>query len=134
MPTSAEAFPYLDASALVKLVIPEPESEALRRYLHGWPLLASCALVRTELLRAVGPHGADAVQAARAVLAELDLAELDAELLDLAGTLEGELRSLDAIHVASALEFGEELDALVTYDRRMATAAAALGLRTVSPV
>lgn len=133
MPTSAEVFPYLDASALVKLVIPEPESRALRRYLHGWPLLASCALARAELLRAVGPHGADAVQAGRALLAELDLVELDEELLDLAGTLDGELRSLDAIHVAAASEFGNQLEAFVTYDRRMVAAATALGLRTVSP-
>ena len=58
---------------------------------------------------------------------------LDDELLDLAGELVEPLRSLDAIHVAAALELGEELEAFVTYDRQMTRAAESLGLSVVSP-
>ena len=59
---------YLDSSALVKLVIAEPESQALRRYLRSEPQRASCALARVEVLRAVRSHGAKALARARQVL------------------------------------------------------------------
>jgi predicted nucleic acid-binding protein len=73
------------------------------------------------------------VGTARALLDEIDIAELDAELLDAAAELEGPLRSLDAIHVAAAAELGDELEALVTYDARMAAAARASGLAVLAP-
>jgi predicted nucleic acid-binding protein len=133
--TSADAplVPYLDASALVKLVVREPESAALRRFAEARSILASCSLVRVEVVRAVRPHGHTAVVNARDVLEQIDLAELDAELLDAAAELGGSIRSLDAIHVAAALELGDELEALVTYDLRMTSAAGELGIPVVAP-
>jgi predicted nucleic acid-binding protein len=135
VPTSADAVPvlYLDASALVKLVVTEPETAALRRVVEQREILASCALSRVEVVRAVREHGREAVSTAQALLDEIDLAELDTELLDAAAEIQGSIRSLDAIHVAAATELGDELEALVTYDARMAAAARALGLAVLAP-
>ena len=73
------------------------------------------------------------MRTARTVLDEIDLIQLDDELLDLAADLEGPLRSLDAIHLAAALELGDELEVVVTYDARMTRAAEALGLPVAAP-
>ena len=125
---------YLDSSALVKLVIAEPESPALRRYLTGEPERVSCSLARVEVLRAVRGHGAAALTRARRLLQRLHLVQLDDDLLDAAAALDaGVLRSLDAIHLAAAQLFGGELTAVVTYDRRMAAAAAVVDLGVASP-
>lgn len=125
---------YLDSSALVKLIVAESHSTALRRYLRAQPRRASCALARVEVVRAVRPHGAEATTRARQLLRRVDLVQLDDELLDLAATLDGGiLRSLDAIHLAAAETLGDELTAVVTYDERMAAGAARLGLPVVGP-
>lgn len=121
---SADGTVYLDSSALVKLVVAEPESPALRRFLKAHRQRMSCALARVEVPRAVRGHGAGAITRARRVLARTNLLQLDDALLDAAAALDpGVLRSLDAIHVAAAQTLGETLTALVTYDKRMATAA-----------
>lgn len=126
---------YLDSSALVKLAVLESESRALRTYLRAEPERISCGLARTEVLRAVRPSGPAAVNAARGVLRSIDLIRLDDALLDAAGMLEPlGLRSLDAIHLAAAHLVAPKLRAIVTYDRRMADAAAALGFASVAPV
>lgn len=124
---------YLDASALVKLVVREAESAALQSWLGGRDDVVSCNLARTEVLRAVSPSGPDAVVHARRLVDEIELIQLDDELLDLAGELEPPVRGLDAIHLAAALELGDELEAVVTYDSRMASAAELLGLPVVTP-
>lgn len=125
---------YLDSSALVKLVVAERESAALRAYLRAHTVRASCALARVEVLRAVRAHGAAALARARRLLRRVDLIHVDDELLEDAATLDaGILRSLDAIHLAAARTFGDELSAVVTYDRRMADAAALLGLTVDAP-
>jgi predicted nucleic acid-binding protein len=125
---------YLDASAIVKLVVKEQESSALELWLEtGSEDFVSCALARTEVVRASAPRGPDAVRRARRLLNRLDLIVIDDELLDLAGELAGPVRSLDAIHLAAALELGDELEALVTYDAQLARAAEALGLPVVAP-
>lgn len=125
---------YLDSSALVKLVVREVDSAALRRYLRRQTRRVSCALARVEVVRAVRPHGPEAVARARAVLQRIDLLQLDDSLLDAAAALDAVmLRSLDAIHVAAARELRGELSAIVTYDARMAKAAAALGLHVAAP-
>lgn len=133
MSTNADRALYLDSSALVKLVVVDPQSPALRAFVDGSLLLVSCALARVEVVRSVSRHGSETVRAARALLEEIDLTQLDAELLDLASSLEAPLRSLDAVHVAAALELGDELEALVTYDVQMQRSAASLGLPVVSP-
>lgn len=125
---------YLDSSALVKLVIAEPESGALRRYLRREPERASCALARVEVLRAVRTQGPAATTRARRLLQRLSLVRIDDALLEAAAALEPEaLRSLDAIHLAAAQLFGDELTAVVTYDGRMAAAANLLDLRVDAP-
>jgi predicted nucleic acid-binding protein len=126
---------YLDSSAFVKLVLAEPESWALRRYLHGWPRWASATLVRTEALRALRRHAWRHVAPARRLLATITLLRLDDPLLDRAADLEPpELRSLDAVHVAAALSLGPDLGVLVTYDDRLADAARLQGLEVSRPL
>jgi predicted nucleic acid-binding protein len=125
---------YVDSSALVKLAVHEAESAALRRHLRRRRTLVSSALARTEVLRALLPGGADAVAAGRQVLALCQLVRVnDATLNRAAALLPHELRTLDAIHVATALRLEGELGALVTYDERMADAARGLGIRVVAP-
>lgn len=125
---------YLDSSAIVKLVVVERESGALRAYLRREPERLSCSLARTEVLRAVRPLGPAAVEAARRLLRSINLVRLDEALLDAAGLLEPlTLRSLDAIHLAAAQLVAPSLNAVVTYDRRMAAAAAALGFPVAAP-
>ena len=124
---------YLDTSAFVKTIVAEPESDQLARWLADRPLRVSCALLRTEAIRALRPHGADAVTAARRQLRAVRLVRLDDRLLDAAGDVPGEIRALDAIHLAAALSLGSDLDVLVTYDRRMEAVASELGITVVSP-
>ena len=125
---------YLDPSAIVKLAIREPESAALRRYLRRKRPLVSSALARTEVLRALLPAGDEAVARGRSVLQRLDLVRVNDRVLNAAGVLHPpELRSLDAIHLATAQQLGHELTALVTYDDRMVTTAKQLGYRIVQP-
>ena len=124
---------YLDTSAFVKTIVEEPESERLAGWLEGWPDRASCALVRTEAVRALREHGAEAIAAARVGFRTLQLVQLDERLLDAAADVPADARSLDAIHIAAALALGSDLGALVTYDRRMGSVASKLGIPVVSP-
>ena len=125
---------YVDSSALVKLVIQEPESAALRRFLRRRSPLVASALVRTEVVRAVLPHGEAAVARAHVVLSLLDLIRVNDHLLRIAGTLlPPEVRSLDAIHLATVVHLQRDVGSLVTYDERMTTAARALRLRPAAP-
>ncbi len=131
---------YVDASAVVKLILDEPESPALRTYIDGADLV-SCELVLTEVPRAIRRAAArdehlpvDVLMSRAAqTLDSLALAALDRALLLAAGALsEPVLRALDAIHVAAAVDLGP-IDAFVTYDDRQAAAARLAGLRTMSP-
>jgi len=128
------AATYLDSSAIVKLAVREPESDALRRHLRRRRPLVSSALARTEVLRALLPGGSPALSAGRRVLARIDLVRLNARVLDAAGALGPvELRSLDAIHLATAGRLGVDLGEIVTYDDRMAVAAASMGYKVAAP-
>jgi predicted nucleic acid-binding protein len=125
---------YLDSSAIVKLAVSEPESLGLRRYLRRRQPLVSSALARTEVLRALLPAGDEAVARGRQVLQRLDLVRVNDRILDAAGVmLPRALRSLDAVHLATAQELGDQMGALVTYDDRLVIAAKHLGLRIVRP-
>lgn len=125
---------YLDSSALVKLAVEEPESAALRRYLRRRRPLVSSALARTEVLRALLPIGEAAVLRGRAVLARVELVRINDQILSAAGAMQPpEVRSLDAIHLATAQRLGQDLAQLVTYDTRMTAAAEQIQLRTASP-
>ncbi len=126
---------YLDSSAFVKLVVEEPESAAAATYLAGRSSRrVSSALIRTEALRAVRHLGADALAGCREALRRIDLIAIDDRILDAAGILEPRvLRTLDAIHVATAMAVGDDLDMIVTYDDRMIEAARLLGIPTSTP-
>lgn len=131
---SAERAYYLDSSAIVKLAVAEPESAALRRYLRRRAPLVSSALARTEVARALLPSGPDAVRRGQEVLGGLELARVNDRVLEAAGALlPAEVRSLDAIHLATAQEFGDDLALLITYDDRMKAAAHDLGMKVSSP-
>jgi predicted nucleic acid-binding protein len=131
---------YLDASAVVKLILDEPESDPLRAYLDGTDLV-SCALLLTEVPRAIWRAAARddglpvdlLLSRAEQAIDSVALAPLDRGLLRAAGSLaEPGLRALDAIHVAAALGL-LPLEAFVTYDERQAAAARLAGLRTMAP-
>ena len=126
---------YVDSSAFVKLVVEETESVAVRAYLAAHDARrVSSALLRTESLRAVRHLGPDALATVREGLRRIDLIGVDDRILDGAGILEPRvLRTLDAIHLSTALAVGDDLEAIVTYDDRMIAAARLLGLTTATP-
>jgi len=124
---------YLDTSAAVKLLLLEEESLAIRAYVidQDW---ASSALLRTELVRAVVRVDPSVVPRALDLLLQPRLLAIEARILDTAARLSPpSLRSLDAIHLASALELRDELTAFVAYDDRLLAAASALGMPVASP-
>lgn len=125
---------YLDSSAIVKLAVREPESDALRRYLRTRHPRVSSALARAEVMRALLDKGESARKAGRRALAHLDLLRVDKRVLDRAGgLLPFELRTLDAIHLATAQRLGVDLGRLCTYDDRMRDAAKTLGMAVIAP-
>lgn len=131
---SAERGTYLDASAIVKLAVSEAESAALRHYLRRRRPLVSSALAITEVGRALSPLGAAAVLRGEDVLARVDLVRVSDRLLEDAARLPpADLRSLDAIHLATAQQLGAGLARVVCYDERMSAAARALGWTVVAP-
>lgn len=132
---SAEsALVYADSSALVKLVIEEPESEALERRLADGPVLATSRIALVEVSRATAlANPAPQVRQDTALLLDscllVDLT--DALLRDAAGLASASVRTLDALHLASALRI--QADELVAYDRRLVAAARESGLAVASP-
>ena len=128
---------YLDASALVKLVVREPESVALMEFLREHPDRVSSALALAEVPRALrrARFGAAERRRAREVLARVALVDIDRRALTAAAAIEPPtVRTLDAIHLATALALHEDLAALVTYDRSLAVAAERADLPVQAPV
>lgn len=140
---------YLDSCALVKLIREEGESAELQAWLDMRPddLVVTSELARAEVLRVVrrSNHAdqgfvvdpdllsAELIEA-RDLLDGLALVTVDRELLEQAGALEAPMvRTLDAVHLASALQWRPDSVVFVTYDRRLATAAAREGLAVVAP-
>lgn len=124
---------YLDASALVKLVLREPESEALTKLLSDWPRRASSSVARVEVplvIRRVGVPGVEALLTE--VWASTAIVALDEAVIDRASHL-ASLKTLDAIHLASALALGPQLGAFVVYDRRLQVAAGNAGVPVLAP-
>jgi len=125
---------YLDSSAIVRTVVEEPESGALRAFLQGFETHASSELARAEVIRAVRRADPDALPRAYEALDRLVLVAVSSRLLDEAGLLDpAELRTLDAVHLAAARTLARQLGALVTYDSRMHEAAAKLALPVEAP-
>jgi uncharacterized protein len=127
---------YLDSGAVVKLVHAEPESQALRDWLTeraetGW---LSSVLVEVESFRALARHSPGATARLPAVLDLIDLVDMNAGIRILAETVAPvTVRSLDAIHLATALHVRAQLTSFVTYDKRLADAARAAGLSVDAP-
>jgi predicted nucleic acid-binding protein len=133
MSVSSQRLTYVDSSAIVKLAVSEPESRSLRRYLARKPLVTS-ALARTEVARALLPLGPEAVARGEEVLRRVQMLRVNDRVLVAAGRMTPpELRSLDAVHLASARELGRSLRCIVTYDARMADAASAIGCTVAGP-
>jgi predicted nucleic acid-binding protein len=124
---------YLDSSAIVKLVTREPGTTELVQAIRTDPEVVSSALARTEVVRAVRRSGGRSARA-ETVLERTALVHIDEQILRSASQLgPRELRTLDAIHLATALSLADDLDALVTYDTRLAHAAMNAGLEVRSP-
>jgi len=127
---------YLDSSALMKLVRQEGETAALGEWLarRTEQQVVSSALARVEVLRAARRVGGPAMAEARAVVADLDLIPLDHAVQDVACDIgDPALRTLDALHLASALLLGAQLTTFIAFDHRLADAARAAGLPVATP-
>ncbi len=126
---------YMDTSAFVKLVVAEPETESLIAALAPETRMVASEILEVEAVRAARrARGQDVANNARVQLAGVRLLPLTAQVRRRASVLDPDtLRSLDAIHLATALDLGERLDCLYVYDARMTAAAEALGLRTCAP-
>lgn len=127
---------YLDASALVKLVLVEDESAALTAFLATWSHLVSSAIVRTEVPRAARAVTTDQAVRTRAehVVTAVGLLPAGLGILaDAASLSPPQLRTLDAVHLASALSLGDDLAGMVVYDTRLAEAARLAGITVHSP-
>jgi predicted nucleic acid-binding protein len=132
--SAEQRLTYVDSSAIVRLAVAEPESKTLRRYLSRRQPLVTSALARTEVTRALLPSGMEAVSRGEDVLRRIQLVRLNDRVLRAAGRMEPpQLRSLDAIHLASARELGASVKQIVTYDERMADAATAAGWSVAAP-
>lgn len=127
---------YLDSSAVVKLVRVEPGTAELVTWLEArlaMPLVSS-SLVEVEVPRALRRAAPEALPAVPAAMARLYRLEIDATVRATAAAFaDPQLRSLDAIHLATALLVASELDAFVTYDDRLHGAAGQVGLPTAGP-
>jgi predicted nucleic acid-binding protein len=127
---------YLDTSAAVKLIQEEHGSDALRGWLADRPrsVLASSVILHTELLRATRRGRPDLLANARDLLEHVVLLDVGWEVCERAGLLDPDgMRSLDALHLASALALAEDLEGVLTYDLRLQDGAEALGLTVIAP-
>jgi predicted nucleic acid-binding protein len=126
---------YIDTSTFLKLVVTEAETAALMSWMRRADVrLFASDLLRTEALRAARRHSPEALRVARHRLDVVTLLSLTADVCERAAELDPAiLRSLDALHLATALTV-TDLEALVTYDERLAAAAALHGVGTVAPV
>lgn len=127
---------YLDSSSIVKLVVKEEGSASLRSFLASHPAAVSSSVAVAEVRRAIARVSArrSLSDRARLVLDGIALMAVDRDVLETAASLKPpELRTLDAIHVASALSLRAELLAFVTHDARQGEAARRAGLPVVTP-
>jgi hypothetical protein len=126
---------YVDTSAFLKLVARETHSTAMRRFAEtNDGNLVSSDLMRTEAIRTARRHSKTALAETRTRLEVLTIFSLTTEVFDRAAELDPAImRTLDALHLASALTLGDELDGVLTYDLRMADAVATHGVRVISP-
>lgn len=124
---------YVDTSAYVKVLLGEPERAVLLRALEPYALVSS-SLLGVEAVRACARYGPEYADAADAGLRTVSLLPLDDTVLARAKTLApAGLRTLDALHLASALSLAADLAVLVSYDDRLSDAARANGICVLTP-
>ncbi|MBI2708160.1 MAG: PIN domain-containing protein [Actinobacteria bacterium] len=126
---------YLDTSAALKLIVAEEHSGAVRRWYRRHALdVISSDLLRIEALRAARRLGPAVARGVRALLDATPLLTLGTTVCETAAALDPAIvRSLDALHLAAALAVGDALDGIVTYDERLAGAAALHAVAVVTP-
>lgn len=126
---------YFDTSALVKVIVEEPETAALRAWLSTEPRdVVACDLARAELSRAVRRVLPAQSTAVRHLLDSVVLLKVEATDFDHAGRLDpASIRTLDAVHIVAALKLGDDLEGMVTYDKRLADGCVSLGIPVVAP-
>lgn len=118
----------------MKLPLQEAEIGALLAELAEWDGYVSSALLGVEAIRACGRYEPEYAAEARAFLESVALLPLDDAVLDAAASIDpAELRSLDALHLATALSVRDEIGAFFTYDERQADAASGHGLTVARP-
>ena len=124
---------YIDSSAIIKLIKLELESKALVDALPK--TILSSTLARVEVIRSVTFHISELLEEALAVLAEIEMIPIDNAVITIAENLPPfmSLRTLDSIHIASALTVKSSIEGLITYDKEMIEAAEALGFKVLSP-
>ncbi len=124
---------YLDTSALLKLIINEKESPALRKIVGDSEVTSN--LTRLEVARTLKPYSAKAKENAGTIFNFIALIPVNSEIMALAELVieASELKAADAIHVASALRLGTLIEGIITYDKEMAASAARLGIKVLAP-
>ena len=124
---------YIDSSAIIKLIKPEKESAALIKKLPNG-LIASC-ISRVEVTRTIIRHEPDLLDATYDVLADIQMVPVEDAIITIAENLPQfiDLRSLDSLHIASALSIKNVLKGVITYDKEMVKAAESVGFKTLSP-
>ena len=124
---------FVDTSALAKLLLDEPESRAMKAWRRG-KLLVTSDFALVEFRRVIRRHAPERELEIAEVMERVDVGDTTPSILAVAARLEPrDVKSLDAIHLASALDLGDKLDGLVTYDHRLADATRFNGVRVVAP-
>ena len=117
----------------MKLVVPEPETKAVRELMRSWPERVSSVVARIEVERVARQIGPGAVRRARTILSRIALVDLDEDVVQRAALDPVELRTLDAIHLATAISLGGDLGAVCAYDVRLGSAAISKTIDVLAP-
>lgn len=125
---------FCDSSALVKLVVEEPESAALRETLVTFSKVAASDLAAVEVPRAIRRRDPGRVAVAHRLVRNLDIVTIDSGVVERAASLDPpDLRSLDGLQIACALRLARLEPVFIAYDKRIVRAASLAGLRVLSP-
>jgi uncharacterized protein len=124
---------YIDASAFVKLIVEEKETQALLKSLP--PSLISGEILTVEVMRTTVHSDAETIAFARKLLAGINFMPISSEVISIASLFGAHIKSktLDAIHLAAALSIGSAIDGIITYDKMMIADAKLLGIPVLSP-
>jgi predicted nucleic acid-binding protein len=124
---------YLDSSAILKYVFAEPERPAMVKALTSQA--SSSELARLEVKRAVFRINPKDIELANEELSRINFVSISNQVLTVAESFTGSvtLATLDAIHVATAITLGHQIEGIITYDKQMISNAAVMGIKVLSP-